>query len=167
MAGSSAASDLRLLRADGAALDAAADGDDAFAAALGRPVVDGWATFTERLRTAPAGRWGTRFFLSGGEVVGWGGFKGPPREGAVEIGYEIAASRQGRGLATAAARAMVAEAFADPRVARVLANTLPERNASNHILEKIGFRFEGEALVRGTQVWRYAASPRPRADSAR
>jgi ribosomal-protein-alanine N-acetyltransferase len=157
MAGPSA-SGVRLLRPDGAALDAAADGDVALAAALGCTVVPGWETFTERLRAAPAGVWGTRFFLSGGELVGWGGFKGPPRDGVVEIGYEVAAARQGRGLATAAARAMLAEAFSDARVQRVLAHTLPERNASNHVLEKCGFRFEGEALVRGMQVWRYACA---------
>jgi ribosomal-protein-alanine N-acetyltransferase len=151
-------SGLRLLRPDVAALDAAAEGDGALAAILGCPVVAGWATFTERLRAAPAGAWGTRFFVSAGEVVGWGGFKGPPRDGAVEIGYEIAASRQGRGLATAAARAMVAEAFADDGVQRVLANTLPERNASNRVLEKCGFRFEGERVVRGMRVWRYACA---------
>ena len=149
---------LRLLRPDAVALDAAVEGDEALAAVLSCPVVAGWSTFTERLRAAPAGAWGTRFFVSGGELVGWGGFKGPPREGAVEIGYEIAAARQGRGLATAAAQAMLAEAFADPAVARVLAHTLPERNASNRVLEKCGFHFEGETLVRGMQVWRYACA---------
>ena len=34
--------------------------------------------------------------------------------------------------------------------------TLPQRNASNHVLEKCGFGFEREVLVRGMQVWRYA-----------
>lgn len=147
---------VRLLAPDGAALLAASEGDEALTALLGCVVVPGWATFTERLRAAPTGRWGTRFFLSDGELVGWGGYKGPPADGAVEIGYEVAAARQGRGLATAAARAMVAEAFGDPAVARVLAHTLPERNASNHLLEKCGFRFEGPAVVRGMQVWSYA-----------
>jgi ribosomal-protein-alanine N-acetyltransferase len=138
-------------------LRAAAESDEALAAELGCTVVAGWVTFADRLPTGPSGAWGTRFFLADGELVGWGGFKGPPAEdGAVEIGYEIAAARQGRGLATAAARAMLAEAFADPSVERVVAHTLPERNASNHILEKIGFRFEGDVIVRGTPVWRYA-----------
>lgn len=50
------------------------------------------------------------------ELVGWGGFKGPPSNSIAELGYEIAGARQGRGLATAATRAMVAEAFADARV---------------------------------------------------
>ena len=150
---------IRLLRPSPAELAAAADGDAPLAEALGCEVVPGWSTFTERLLTAPAGEWGTRFFLADGALVGWGGFKGPPGDGgSVEIGYEIAAARQGHGLATAAARAMLAEAFADPRVERVLAHTLPEPNASNRVLDKCGFRFEGTAFVRGMSVWKYAAA---------
>ena len=56
----------------------------------------------------------------------------------------------------AAARAMVAEAFADERVTTVIAHTLAERNASNRVLEKVGFRYDGEAVQRGMIVWRYA-----------
>ncbi len=37
-----------------------------------------------------------------GELVGFGGYKGPPVDGEVEIGYGIAPERQVRGLATAA-----------------------------------------------------------------
>ena len=44
---------------------------------------------------------------------------------------------------------MVADAFADPAVRRVIAHTLPEPNASNHILEKRGSRFDGDVLERG------------------
>jgi ribosomal-protein-alanine N-acetyltransferase len=90
------------------------------------------------------------------ELVGWGGFKGPPAGGTVELGNEIAESRQGRGLATAATRAMVAEAFADQRVGAVIAHTLPERNASNRVLEKAGFRFDGEARDGDRAVWRFS-----------
>jgi [ribosomal protein S5]-alanine N-acetyltransferase len=92
------------------------------------------------------------------ELVGWGGFKGPPREGVVELGYEIAESHRERGLATAAVRAIVAEAFADDRVDAVIAHTLTESNASNRVLEKVGFRFDGEARERDTPVWRYSLS---------
>ena len=90
------------------------------------------------------------------ELIGWGGFKGAPDGGAVEIGYEVAESRRGRGLATAAAQAMVAEAFADEQVMRVIAHTLPERNASNRVLHKVGFSYDGEDREDGELVWRYA-----------
>jgi [ribosomal protein S5]-alanine N-acetyltransferase len=134
-------------------------------------VVPGWATFAEALapsRDALAARpegaeWGVRFFVTGEppELVGWGGFKGPPRDGEVELGYEIAEERRGRGLATEATDAMLAEAFADERVSAVIAHTLPERNASNRVLEKAGFRFDGDADEDGERVWRYVRS-RPR-----
>lgn len=147
-------------------MDAALAGDDALARALGHEVVPGWATFTEALpptRAAlleqPNGRaWGTRLFVSGDppELVGWGGFKGPPKDGVVEVGYEIAEARRGRGLATAATSAMVAEAFSDDRVTTVIAHTLPERNASNRVLEKVGFTYDGAAAENGEVVWRYS-----------
>jgi len=147
-------------------MDAALVGDDALAWALGHAVVPGWATFREALpqtRDAlveePDGQtWGTRFFVSGDprELVGWGGFKGPPKDGVVEVGYEIAEARRGRGLATAATIAMVAEAFADDRVTRVVAHTLAERNPSNRLLEKVGFTYDGETFEDGEVVWRHS-----------
>ena len=153
---------IRLVRAEPELLEAAVAGDAALARALGHDVVEGWATFREALRsTAEAAgdaAWSSRLFVAGEppELVGWGGFKGPPRNGVVEIGYEIAESRRERGLATAAVRALAAEAFADERVDAVIAHTLPDRNASNRVLEKAGFRFDGDALERGRPVWRFS-----------
>jgi ribosomal-protein-alanine N-acetyltransferase len=156
---------IRLVRATAELLDAAIAGDAALARALGHDIVPGWATFTDalaRTRDAlaagpPDTPWGPRLFVSGDppELVGWGGFKGPPRDGVVELGYEIAESRRGRGLATAAVRAMVDEALADGGVRGVVAHTLPERNASNRVLEKAGFRFDAQVAA-GRTVWRYS-----------
>jgi RimJ/RimL family protein N-acetyltransferase len=156
---------MRLVPATATLLDAAIVGDEALARAIGCPVTPGWVTFVEALPAARAGvvddperaRWGTRFFVAGdpSALVGWGGFKGPPDGGTVEIGYEIAASVQGRGLATAAARAMVDEAFADAGVSKVSAHTLAEENASNRVLAKLGFARVAEVLDDGTLTWRY------------
>lgn len=157
---------IRLIRPEPGLLDAALAGDETLERALEHYVVPGWATFTGALRPKRdalgdepgASASGPRLFVTGEppELVGWGGFKGPPVNGVVELGYEIAASRQGRGLATAATRAMVAEAFADARVSMVIAHTLPERNASNRVLEKAGFRFDGEAREGDRVVWRFS-----------
>ena len=157
---------VRLVRADLHLFDAALAGDDVLAEALGHPVAPGWVTFTEALQPSHdalaaaggAARWGTRFFVTEDpvELVGWGGFKGPPDEhGVVEVGYEISEARAGRGLATAAARAMVDEAFADESVTAVIAHTLAERNASNRILEKLGFGFDGVVEEDGERAWRF------------
>jgi RimJ/RimL family protein N-acetyltransferase len=157
---------IRLVRPDPDLLGAALEGDQVLARAIGHDVVAGWATFTDALQPKrdalgaqpDAAAWGPRFFITGNppELVGWGGFKAPPADGVVELGYEIAESRQGRGLATAATRAMVAEAFADARVRMVIAHTLPERNASNRVLEKVGFRFDGAAREGDKPVWRFS-----------
>jgi len=156
---------VRLVRPDFRLLDAALAGDDTLAQALGHAVVPGWVSFADALRHTrdglaadpDAAEWGTRLFVAGDppELVGWGGFKGPPADGVVELGYEIAEVRRERGLATAATCAMLDEAFADARVDTVIAHTLPERNASNRVLEKAGFHYAGATTERGRQVWRF------------
>ncbi len=161
---------VRLVPADLRLLDAAVAGDDALARALGHAVVPGWVVFDGALahtRAAVAAdpgsvAWGTRLFVAGDppELVGWGGFKGPPTGGEVEIGYAIAPAREGRRLATEAARAMVAAAFADPAVDRVTAHTLPEPGPSTRVLEKLGFRHEGTEREDDQDVWRFVLARR-------
>jgi ribosomal-protein-alanine N-acetyltransferase len=157
---------IRLLRPDAGMLTAALAGDAALGRALGHDVVPGWVTFSQALQGArdalverpELSDWGTRFFVTADppELVGWGGFKGAPRTGVVELGYEIAESRRGRGLATAATLAMISEAFADARVRVVIAHTLPEPNASNRVLEKAGFSFDGAQREGDQEVWRFS-----------
>jgi [ribosomal protein S5]-alanine N-acetyltransferase len=87
--------------------------------------------------------WGHRQVVerASGLVVGGIGFFGPPREGGeVEVGYGIVPSRQGCGYATEAVAAMLAMAWADPRVTAVVAGTDPGNAASQRVLEKAGFR---------------------------
>lgn len=127
-------------------IEALIDGDAVFAERFGTDVIEGWAGFPEALphaldaaRRQDADPWGSHlFFDDDGALVGFGGFKGPPAEGAVEIGYAIAPARQGRGLATAAARALI-ESARDRGVARVVAHTLAAPNASTAVLERCGF----------------------------
>ena len=131
-------------------IEALVQGDDVFNARFGIPVIEGWSGFPEALpATLAAVRangpdpWGSHLFFDGdGALVGFGGFKGAPREGEVEIGYAIAPARQGRGLATAAARLLVERARI-AGVERVTAHTLPERNASTMVLSRCGFRLTG------------------------
>lgn len=88
--------------------------------------------------------WWTYLFvhLADKRLVGIGGFKGEADgEGRVELGYSLAPSYRRRGLATEAARGMLAYAFSHPHVKRVEARTLPAQNASTHVLEKIGMSF--------------------------
>ena len=83
-------------------------------------------------------------------LVGAGGYKGKPSaEGTVEIGYSIVAEYQRRGLATEAAAALVAHAFRDARVSRVIAETLPGLAPSIGVLRKNGFRLIGDGSEPG------------------
>jgi RimJ/RimL family protein N-acetyltransferase len=96
----------------------------------------------DMLTTAPAdAAWWTYLFVEhdGDALLGSGGYKGPPHDGWVEIGYELAPEFRGRGLATAAARALVAQAFEDARVDHVRAHTLQSPNPSTAVLERCGF----------------------------
>lgn len=145
---------IRLLTPDVALLDAALAGRAALAQALGHDVADGWEVFGQSVVRArdtvardPGGTlWGTRFFVCDDPptLVGWGGFKGPPQDGTVEIGYAVAPGWRGRGVANAAVRALLGEAWAAPGVEAVVAQTLAEPNASVRVLEKAGFAKEGE-----------------------
>jgi RimJ/RimL family protein N-acetyltransferase len=127
-------------------IEALVEGDDAFTDRFGIDVIEGWAGFPEALphslvaaRRHDANPWGSHlFFDDDGALVGFGGFKGPPIEGEVEVGYAIAPTRQGRGLATAATRAMIDRAR-DRGATRVIAHTLATPNASTAVLVRCGF----------------------------
>ena len=56
------------------------------------------------------------------------------------LGYRLARSAWGRGLATEGARAMVAHAFSVPGVERVVASTMGVNLSSRRVLEKAGLR---------------------------
>jgi ribosomal-protein-alanine N-acetyltransferase len=88
-----------------------------------------------------------------GVVVGGAGFKGAPRGGEVEIGYNIVPSRQRRGYATAAVGLLLAYAW-DHGADAVTACTDPGNRASQRVLEKAGF-----ALVTVTDQQRLYRTP--------
>ena len=62
----------------------------------------------------------------------------------VEIGYAVVRSAQGRGYATLAVRQLVRLARAHPAIDRLIARTPLDRQASERVLIKSGFRCTGE-----------------------
>lgn len=89
-------------------------------------------------------------------VVGTCAFKGPPLGGEVEVAYFTFPAHEGQGYATAMARALCDRAAASGGVQRVRAHTLPERNASVRILEKVGFQWDGDVQdPEDGPVWRW------------
>jgi RimJ/RimL family protein N-acetyltransferase len=86
----------------------------------------------------------------GGAVVGFAGVKraGQPgvRPGDVEIGWRLVRDRWGRGYATEGALAVREQAFAQLRLARLVAFVRPGNAPSIHVMTKLGMRLEKEAL---------------------
>ena len=120
---------------------------------IGSSIPAGWPEFPEAightlsaLRDGAAQEWSMHlFFSAAGELVGSGGYHGPPADGAVEIGYEIAPAYRGRGFGTGAARALVDRASA-AGVQRVEAHTLAVASPSTGVLIALGFHRIGEAV---------------------
>ena len=75
---------------------------------------------------------------SDGQAIGGIGFKGPPDNGVVEVGYGLAPSARGHGYAAEALTALTTAA-ASYGVARVRADTVPNNIASRRTLERAGF----------------------------
>ncbi|TMQ96181.1 GNAT family N-acetyltransferase [Actinomadura soli] len=97
---------------------------------------------------AALGEYGQRQIIerTTGQVVGAIGLFWPPRDGVVEFGYGVVASRRGRGYATEAARAIVAFALAAPGVESVVATVELANPASVRVLENAGLsRLDGDA----------------------
>ena len=133
-------------------LEALEAGDDVFTSRFGISVVDGWVGFPEALPGAVNGardrsedEWGSHLFFddADGALVGFGGFKGEPRNGEVELGYAIAPARQGRGIATAVVGVLV-ERARSAGINIVTAHTLGTENASTAVLRKNGFVRAGD-----------------------
>jgi RimJ/RimL family protein N-acetyltransferase len=78
--------------------------------------------------------------LSGATLVGTCAFASPPVEGRIEIAYFTFPPFEGRGLATAMASELVRIARQQGPALTIAAQTLVEPNASQRILEKLGFR---------------------------
>lgn len=81
-----------------------------------------------------------------GAVLGGCGFKGAPINGSVEIGYGVAKSERGRGVATAAVAQLLKLAATSGTVQQVVAHILPNNTASSRLVARLGFA-KGHSLV--------------------
>ena len=145
-------------------VDALLAGDAVFAHRFGMPVAPGYLDFPEALpRTRDVlangmpSEWYSHLIVAAdtNTVVGFGGYKGPPTDGEVEIGYSVAPGHQRRGHATAAAQLLIDKARA-AGVTLVCAYTLAEPNASTRVLTRCGLTMT-EVVEDGEEgpVWRW------------
>ena len=163
---------LELRRSTPDQLRALVVGPAEFTRQFGPSVADGYNEFPEALnyslgKLATAGAaaaWWAPFLLvhrESGAVIGLCGFKGPAdADGVIELGYGIAPAFRGQGLATESAAALVAEARRCISLARVIAHTLPEHNASTRVLTKCGFHRVAEVKdPEDGVIWRWERTP--------
>lgn len=106
-----------------------------------RQVCASTARLYEREGFAPP--WIGYLALQDRNIVGACAFKSPVVNNHVEIAYYTFEEYEGSGVATAMAKALVKIARAAAPDIAVIAQTEPQANASNSILQNLGFRFAG------------------------
>ena len=105
--------------------------------------------------------WIGYFVLHQNEVIGVGGYKGPPKNQKIEIAYGVVPEKEGQGWATKICQYLTKMALAEAPTIKVSARTLMEENASTKVLRKNGFQFMG--IVKDPedgQVWEWEFKPK-------
>jgi RimJ/RimL family protein N-acetyltransferase len=95
------------------------------------------------IAAATGGRYGFWAALdrATGAFLGWFHLRPEPAEEVdPELGYRLRRSAWGAGLASEGATTLLDHAFADPRVRRVLAQTMVVNRRSRRVMERIGMR---------------------------
>jgi RimJ/RimL family protein N-acetyltransferase len=143
---------LRLVPATVALLEAELESYELLGRALGAVIPSDWPPehhdretlefWRERLlKPGAAGWWLHYAVLTAPEpamLIGSVGYKGPPADGVVEIGYSVVPSWQRRGLATEACRALIHAAW-ERGASIVVAHTLARLVPSIGVLRRLGF----------------------------
>jgi ribosomal-protein-alanine N-acetyltransferase len=93
---------------------------------------------------------------SDGAFVGWGGLQPLEESGEIEVGYGFDKPYWGQGYATEIAAAWLRYGFEEARLARIIAVAVPENTASRHVMEKLGMRYEKNAMHYGHDCVLYA-----------
>jgi ribosomal-protein-alanine N-acetyltransferase len=157
-------------------LEALFKGDEALAGLLEINIPAKWTEFGE-----PAFRFTYKNILDGsGKIEWWAylpilkktktllgscGYKGDPKNGMVEIGYEVAEAYRGWGLATEMAKALIKNAFEYNDVEYVQAHTLAEVNESGSVLKKCGMQMMNEVDDPDDgKIWRWEIRKQPDVD---
>lgn len=143
---------LRLVPATSAMIEAELEGHERLEEVLAAKLAPDWPPehhdvdmlrfWRGALLQPGAGGWWLHYALltdtSGPTLIGSVGYKGPPADGVVEIGYSIVPSCQRQGLATEASRRLIETAW-ERGAEIVIAHTLSCLKPSIGVLRKLGF----------------------------
>ena len=95
------------------------------------------------------------------QMVGFCGLQPLANTPDIEIGWWLARSHWGRGLATEAARAVLRDGFERAGLDRIVAVAQPANGASRRVMEKLGMRYERDTQHKGIDVVLYAIHASP------
>jgi RimJ/RimL family protein N-acetyltransferase len=93
-----------------------------------------------------------------GRLIGWCGFAYLENTEDVEIGYGLAKSHWGKGLASEAAAATLKYGFEELTLARIVAVAWPHNIASIRVLDKLGMKYVKQARFYNADVAYFAIS---------
>jgi RimJ/RimL family protein N-acetyltransferase len=93
------------------------------------------------------------------QMIGFCGLQPLANTPDIEIGWWLARSHWGRGLATEAARAVLRDGFERAGLDRIVAVAQPGNGASRRVMEKLGMRYECDTQHKGVDVVLYAIQP--------
>lgn len=96
---------------------------------------------------------------SDGAFHGVGALIQMPDSADVEVAYRLARTAWGQGIATEAAGALVAHALGPLALPRVVAVTYPANQASQRVLDKLGFERHGLREYKGVQATYHVLTP--------
>lgn len=137
--------------------------------AVGLPIPDEfacqtdiWRFMLDRLSERPENAgWTMQALVREDEIVGNAGFKGAPDDDDVtELGYRVLTAHRRQGLALAACRLLLDRAAREPAVRQVVAIVNADNAASLGVIDRAGFRPDGESVhERWGRRLRFAWSP--------
>lgn len=91
-----------------------------------------------------------------GQMIGWGGLMPLEESGEFEVGYGFIKEFWGLGIGTELTRAWLAYGFENAGLDRIVAVAIPGNDASTHIMEKVGMKYEKNAMHYGEDCVFYA-----------
>jgi ribosomal-protein-alanine N-acetyltransferase len=91
-------------------------------------------------------------------LVTGAGFKGPPVDSRLEIGYGVIAEYRRRGIAREAVEALLDWAFEDPQILLVQAHAASGNVPSERVLDALGFQLDPTERPRTEGLQRYSLS---------